>query len=344
MVRLPVGRWKGGAAANSGSDITGRDVFITVPDNSREAVDKVDYFDEDGELAGTNHMVRNYRDLNLGKDIEPGTTERAPAPGPDGFIHDEAPVISSAGYAGMEARQYDYNRNGRQGTILEGREFLSSVELGYASGEQAASPVGQRLLVLPISPVSIGGRPSAFAQLYQVNELERLSITYVPTVPTSKGGSIAMYYHADDSIPLADVGDAALRRASQHDSFVDTPSWVGVRMHIDPIKAVRKYFDQETNTVRLSVAGLIALITGNAIPADSSGTTPLGSVFVDYAFRFEDPAISSTIQTTKTGLCNMTAQTGAVTQYDAVMGKFLGTANSGAVSFPLCTGDRKSVV
>jgi hypothetical protein len=338
VVRLPIGRWKGAHSANTAGDPAGHDVFITVPDTSDVPRTKVEFHDENGDFAGVNSIVRSFKDLELEEHRREPLGAHRDDPRAVGFVAVDAPVIQSSAYQGIEAKQYEYRRNGKSGTIIEGREFLSSVELGYSAAEQAASPIGQRLLVLPVSPVSIGGRLSLFSQAFQVNNLEYLRLTYIPSVPTSKGGAIVMYYHGDDSIPLSDIGEVALRRASQHDSFVDSPVWTGCSINIDPVKALRKYFDEETNTVRFSVQGLIAVVTGTAISADATGVTPLGSVFIDYAYRFEDPAIDQGIQTNKTGLCNLAPQTGACVQYDPAIARFLGTPLSSTASFPVCTG------
>jgi hypothetical protein len=125
----------------------------------------------------------------------------------------------------------------------------------------------------------------------------KLRVRYAPSVPATVAGSIAIYYHNDDSLQTGLTGTMHVRTAATNTAFIQTQIWEEAFLDI-PIKdALKEYYDDESNQIRFSVQGQIIVIATSAIELDTEATATVnyGTIYLDYVYDFMEPSLSTNV-------------------------------------------------
>lgn len=189
---------------------------------------------------------------------------------------ESAPVASGTkmGPSHMETEYTDKRGNVVRAT---GHVLLSTVR-SFSVG----TTTGRRLGYFLMNPAAIGGRLGVLSTTFQQHKCRRIRAEYVPVVPTTTSGAIAMYFLQDVESPQIVVGTDELRHASTHDQFISTPVWQGCFLDARPSDLNRRYSSDTTGDPLASVQG--ALVIESA--ADLDADTDYGNLYLHYDFEF----------------------------------------------------------
>jgi hypothetical protein len=129
-----------------------------------------------------------------------------------------------------------------------------------------------------------------------------------------------MSYYSDNAIAHADTGVGAIVRASTFEDYIQTPVWQECSMPLNIHDALKEYFDETTGEMRFSVQGTIDVYAASTIPfAAGSDPTPLGNIYLEYEFDFQDPALDRQIVLVHTQFSTLSNITTPVGSRDAVV-------------------------
>jgi hypothetical protein len=215
-----------------------------------------------------------------------------------------------------------------------GSEWLTTVSKTYPGPPATIPPpweIGDRIAVAPVAPDSLGGRLALAAKAYQMHKAIKLRVRYAPSVPATVSGSLAIYYHNDDSLQTGLTGTLHVRTAATNTAFIQTQIWEEAFLDI-PIKdALKEYYDDESNQVRFSVQGQIIVVATSAIELDSEATATVnyGTIYLDYVYDFMEPSLSTNVSLVADHVTlGITEPTATITTTRVVRTKF----NSAAVA------------
>lgn len=211
---------------------------------------------------------------------------------------------------GNPFHEYEFQDRGSRKILVSGRDYLGAVKL------TATTAVGGRMLSVPVSPPSFGGRMSHFSQTFEQYKLRRMRVIYAPTCPTSTDGAVAMYYYSDPSQSMLPVGLAELQHASTHENFVQVPVWQQAEMEVDPKSATGSLYDEQTGDARLFIQGMIIIECAASMDAGS-----FGNLFCEWEVEFWQEALDYDVGAVSYPLFNILggATTAAVTEAQAIL-------------------------
>ena len=162
------------------------------------------------------------------------------------------------------------------------------LRVGISGLSNQTLDLGQRVLggTFAVSPHSMGSHLALYADLYEEHEYKHMKVRYVPGVPATEIGSVAVYFRNDIGTPSTTIGRAEFAHASTHPSFVSTPIYQAVEMEIHPEDINLSYFDETTGDFRLETQGLVVTLAASQIDQPTNVTTTIGNLYVEYMVEF----------------------------------------------------------
>lgn len=192
-----------------------------------------------------------------------------------------------------------------------GREFLAQVEIeNFTLFTTRLGSVGERVLVRPLSPESIGGRIKRIAELYESHKALKFQITYSPVVPATTPGALAMAYIADVATPQLLVGVGEMVHLSTACDFVEFPVWETCVLDIDPDRFTREVADEQEGDARFTTDGLLVVLLAGPI-VYGTGKSIFGNLFLTYEYDFSTPLLDMNVAAPISG--TVTVQASAAT-------------------------------
>lgn len=203
-------------------------------------------------------------------------------------------------YDGGALSEHEYiGKNGRSVRAV-GRILLDQVTVQDGSDPTA----GFRFGVWPISPVAFGERLSLLAETFEQVKCNRLRVQYVPSVPSTTIGALALYARMDTSAPMVDLGIDELRHAATHPSFSQFQVWDEGAIDITPKEGLKEYFTSGNGDARMEIMGVITCLAASGLdPAAiaSAGSATYGTLFLQYDFDFSSEELSYVEDTSLSG-------------------------------------------
>jgi hypothetical protein len=240
-----------------------------------------------------------------------------------------APIAEGGMMESVHAAEQHMVKDGVPEVRVAGRELLATVSLGYNSGTKAAALLGERLTPnIPVTPNAFGGRLAYLSEGFDECELEAAHLTFVPVDPTTKPGAICIFYTPDNAQASSDTGSGALIDASSLETFAQTPIWKEISIPIHTQDALKRYFDEESSDFRFSVQGVVDVMAASDIPADATGTTPVGNLYMDYTYRFFSPHLIADVTPIYTTVQTATPRTAAVAVPEPFLAKMATAADA----------------
>jgi hypothetical protein len=216
-------------------------------------------------------------------------------------------------YHGMESNEYENTTRGQRSVKVSGQQFLTDVTTPTNGLSPPDTDMGSHLsnCLIPVSPVSLGGRLKVLSEAFQEHRALKMTVVYAPVVSATTSGAIAMYFRNDVGISTDQVGLRAFTHSASHNEFVETSVWEDAELVIDPEDVTLRYFDEETGDERLETQGIIGVIAGSNLP---SGTT-FGNLFLRYEYEFFAPELDFAVEDVS-NLSNSTFQVDSDTVVD----------------------------
>lgn len=195
--------------------------------------------------------------------------------------------------------------NGIDHVLIRGSEFLTSVSVTTeaASAGQITNP-GDCIYTVPINPVFFSGtRLNNMARNYQKYCYRRLTVEFVPLVPSTFGGAICQFftYDPNENDFIAQNSDTRLRDAMSHLGASMTNVYSYARTHIVEDGQLDCYFLDVNGDPRLEEQGTFFLLAGSTFPGDGGNSYyAIGNLILHYELELKDRGMENTdSQTTK---------------------------------------------
>lgn len=221
------------------------------------------------------------------------------------FIAAVSPLKENFSWTGPSLHQFDEIRGTHHVTHVAGREYLDDVKVGpIVSGNW---PTGGVLGQYPLDPVGLCARTAYFAKLFEQNKLHSLRVRYVPSVPMTEPGAIAMSFSNDVFTENWQVGLASVSIQSSKEAFTSSPVTQSFELEIEPQHAVRVMFDEDRGNARFTTAGMVTVLSlsdlNTVLPATAK---TYGSLFVEYHYEFLSPELDQTVSLIQNAVLNVT--------------------------------------
>jgi hypothetical protein len=186
-----------------------------------------------------------------------------------------APLAEGAIMSSSSAEEFE--SMGRQGRTVRAMGSLLLAQVAPPNNVEA----GSRLSVFLLTPSALGGRLALLAETFEQHKAHKCDVVYVPSVPATTAGALAMYARADVTTPMVDVGQDELRHAATHDDFESGPVWQGQVLRIKPENATSRYFDQAEGAPQLAIQSVVQVLSASPLPYGNYGT-----LYLHYDFEF----------------------------------------------------------
>jgi len=239
------------------------------------------------------------------------------------------PLAQGSVYEGGQAEQFEYMTKQGRSVRSVGQMYLQTL---YSGGQN--NEAGQRILFQPILPAALGGPLELLAQAFEQHKVHKLRFIYVPVLPATSSGAIAMYFRNDVFTPNVDTGLDELRHAGTHAAFCQTQVWEPAVLDVKPEDAINKYFNETDGSFQLSMQGVFQVLTASDITS-VAGT--IGNVYLEYDIEFFGEELDYNEGTTYAGemllVFNGVPHTAGDYNY-AIFG-FVGTPAPAATNFVL---------
>jgi hypothetical protein len=209
-----------------------------------------------------------------------------------------AGLSESSQFGGAGLHEMEEMRGGQRVLHLGGREFLDAV---VATGTLS---LGMRpdFGVYFLNPEALGGRLSLAAQEFEEAKCRKCRIIYVPNVPATQAGAIAIYYRQDTGARADQVGRDQLLMAATSESFIQTPVWQECALDITPEDTMNRYFDEVSGSFKLAVQGIIEVLAASALEASIT----YGNLYLEYDYEFFAPILATEIVDVPTASVTLT--------------------------------------
>lgn len=227
------------------------------------------YTDKHGKVVSKARLVTSIADFE----------KRASMVGKSDYHTNAVGLATSSVYRGAENIEMDLLRKGVRGIRMAGSQYIDVVE-PYSDN----LAIGERLFVVLINPVALGGRLQKAASMYEQCKAMHLKFIYKPLVPATTTGSCYMYFRNDTQNPIYETGLDELMHASDRSpgEFKDFSVWNSEFLEIDPSNTNLKYWDETANDFAEDVQGMLTLGASSALAAGTS----YGHLYLEYDYEF----------------------------------------------------------
>jgi hypothetical protein len=198
-------------------------------------------------------------------------------------------IAQEGSFNGTVAHELEHIRNGQRAINMKGTQLIDSVIVPSADADAGLTSVGAHLTrgVIPVTPESFGGRLAWMAEQFQEMDCKKFTLHYLPTVPTTTAGAIALCFTPDAGTSVLG-NDLAELTALSTAKYQQTQVWQATSLDIKPADIIGGYMDDVTGDWRMAVQGFISVMAASSLAA---GT--IGNLFLEYEYDFFAPQITN---------------------------------------------------
>jgi len=167
---------------------------------------------------------------------------------------------------------------------VHNKEIVQTISVTATAGVIAPAAVP----AITVSITSAGNFPwlGKFGDIYDKFCFKSLKITFVPTLPTTTSGSIAIYYDSDESTAPASFPAAATNEAALVCPIFEQSSTT-IPKHM--LSALPWYSGTTTSTSPTTQGDILAYHTGiTLLNSAAAGTTTIGYIMVEYVVHMKN--------------------------------------------------------
>jgi len=205
-------------------------------------------------------------------------------------------------YNGSENMEHDYG-GGR--TRVAGNLLLGTITVDTTAAVSTNNVAGNKLDMVGINPALLGARLTAYAKLYEQCRLNKGRLVFVPSVPTTTGGEIALWYSNEGDLNVTTQGLAEQQSTAERSAFNSGSVFLVTTLDINPGDTNLRYADTLTGSFADDVQGLCGVTLMQPITGLPLGPGQvLGQWFFEYDYEFMSPQLDISVipsnQTTMT--------------------------------------------
>jgi len=224
------------------------------------------------------------------------------------FAEKQASLAEGTVWKSEPGQEFAEIRKDGEHLKVSGREFLTQVYVIYdAAATATIGSVGDRVMVRPLSPESIGGRIKRLAELYESHKALKFCVTYAPVVPATTPGALAMAYVSDVATTQQLTGVAEMVHLSTACDFVEFPVWETCVLPVDPDRFTREVADEQEGDARFTTDGMLIVLLAGPISNAGPGSLIFGNLFIEYEYDFSTPLLDQDVAAPVSGSVTVTA-------------------------------------
>jgi len=210
------------------------------------------------------------------------------------------PLNTGSSYLGSSLHEHEYQMQGSRHVRVGGHQLLGTVSFdgvansgtAFASGNEAAGCI-LNYGTYALTPSALGGLLDIYAKEFAQSQFNAVRILYIPQVPATEPGSIAMSFSPDITEPAIFSGEATYRHESTK-TFVSGSVFEPLFLDLDPAETLNEYFNSEKGEFEMSTQGVIKVLSGGGLspPTTAPWTKTLGHLYIEFDVDFSSPELA----------------------------------------------------
>lgn len=228
------------------------------------------------------------------------------------------PLATGNIFTGSHVHQYEFNKRGRH-LLVGGQQYLGAVSVTPGGQNDAGNWLQGCLTdagLWIITPAALGGILELYAHEYEQVRFRHLRVVYVPQVPATEPGAIAIYFSPSPAHDEVSPGEGALVRASTM-TFVSGQVFEEMYLDIQPADTLKRYFDNAEGMFALMTQGTICTMIAGGITPVYLTTQTFGALYLEYSVEYWSPRLDDIVSVNPEFEVNVTfdATTAMTNQY-----------------------------